>query len=144
MLLSVSWREVIKMPITLNKKRKIPYYHQIVDKIKRMILNGELADGAILPSERKLAAMLDVHRNTVIRAYNNLKDMRLIESVQGKGYRVSYRKHNDGMYKTSSGVPFNWSSFIKDEYQDMEEIYDDIYQEFSQGSGISLSSICLP
>lgn len=128
------------MPITLNKKRKIPYYHQIVDKIKRMILNGELADGAILPSERKLAAMLDVHRNTVIRAYNNLKDMRLIESVQGKGYRVSYRKHNDGLYKTSSGVPFNWSSFIKDEYQDMEEIYDDIYQEFSQGSGISLST----
>lgn len=128
------------MPITLNKKRKIPYYHQIVDQIKRMILNAELVDGAILPSERKLASMLDVHRNTVIRAYNNLKDMNLIESVQGKGYRVAYRKNSCDEEKPYSNLPFNWSSYIKDEYQDMEEIYDDIYQDFSQGSGISLST----
>ena len=56
------------MIITLNKKRKIPYYHQIVEQIRRMILKGELPDGAVLPSERKLADRLDVHRNTVIRA----------------------------------------------------------------------------
>lgn len=128
------------MPITLNKKRKIPYYHQIVDQIKRMILNGELVDEAVLPSERKLAAMLDVHRNTVIRAYNMLKDMRLIESVPGKGYKVAYRKQSQRLHSDYSKVPFNWSSFIKDEYQDMEEVYDNIYQEFSQGSGISLST----
>lgn len=132
------------MIITLNKKRKIPYYHQIVEQIRRMILKGELPDGAVLPSERKLADRLDVHRNTVIRAYGSLKDMGLVKSVRGKGYEVSCGSVQDDEEKPKAQTEFNWSQLIKDEYQDMEEVYDDIYQDFSQGSRISLSTGIAP
>ena len=132
------------MIIMLNKKRKIPYYHQIVEQIRRMILKGELPDGAVLPSERKLADRLDVHRNTVIRAYGSLKDMGLVKSVRGKGYEVSCGSVQDDEEKPKAQTEFNWSQLIKDEYQDMEEVYDDIYQDFSQGSRISLSTGIAP
>ena len=75
------------MRIEINKKRKIPLYLQIESQLKRMILAGNIPDGAVLPSERKLAAQLGVHRNTVIRAYADLKDMGLVRSAAGRVMR---------------------------------------------------------
>ena len=58
-------------------------------------MSGELVDGSVLPSERELSKILGVHRNTIIKAYYALKDMDLIESAQGVGYRVSYGTKDD-------------------------------------------------
>jgi len=75
--------------IVVDKVGGAPLYWQISDQIKEMILSGNLTDGVILPSERVLAERLDVHRNTVIKAYGCLKDNELIDSVEGVGYRVT-------------------------------------------------------
>lgn len=77
-----------------------------------MIYEGSLTDGYALPSERKLAKELNIHRNTVIRAYSDLKDEGLISSYQGVGYSVSYRNMFYGMVKK----PVNWEALVKDEY----------------------------
>ena len=128
------------MRIEINKKRKIPLYLQIESQLKRMILAGNIPDGAVLPSERKLAAQLGVHRNTVIRAYADLKDMGLVRSDRGKGYAVCYSLPEDRPLTAEEQRSVNWSHVIKDEYLDMEELYDDIFQRFSTGKGISLSA----
>lgn len=127
------------MNITINKSIRTPLYWQISDQIKRMIILGELADGSVLPSERKLAEILDVHRNTVIRAYDILKDMDIIESRQGVGYLVTY-KADKAEREPNPRKKVNWSHVIKDEYQDMQETYDDIFVRFAEGDRISLST----
>lgn len=115
-------------------------YLQLANHIKRAIILGELADGSILPSERKLADRLSVHRNTVIRAYEVLKDIELIESRQGKGYVVTCPMAAQPAADKKRPKAVNWSSLIKDEYLDFHDAYDAIYSRFSEGTGISFST----
>lgn len=132
------------MRIEINKKRKIPLYIQIAGQIKRKIISGELVYGSMLPSERGLAGELGVHRNTVIRAYTELRSMNLIKAEKGKGYIVKF--DFGGKYKKNN-IPIqkvNWDHLIKDQYLDMEVLYDDIYNRFAKGKGISLSTGVAP
>ncbi|MGN0659478.1 MAG: PLP-dependent aminotransferase family protein [Emergencia sp.] len=130
------------MRISINKELRTPLYWQIADQIKAMILGGQLTNGAVLPSERSLAALLGVHRNTVIKAYGLLKDMELVDSVQGVGYRVTYESSE--FYEPDVRKKVNWSTIIKDEYQDMEHTFDDIFQRFGEENHISLSTGMAP
>ena len=131
------------MNIVVDKENRIPFYWQIADQIKCQILSGVLTDGTILPSERVLAQSTGVHRNTVIKAYGLLKDDELIESVHGVGYRVTYGTpvEREGKRRTQ-GV--NWSHVIKEEYQDMEKTFDDIFQRFTEKDQISFSTGVAP
>ena len=74
------------MKIKIDKKQTIPVYLQIAGQIKEQIFDGAIGDGYALPSERSLAAELGVHRNTVTKAYHELKAEGLVFSYQGKGY----------------------------------------------------------
>ncbi len=125
------------MNITIDRSRNKPIYWQITDQFKIMIMNGDLPRGCSLPSERGLAAQLGVHRNTVIRAYNGLRDMELVEARAGVGYVVTAGK-SDIMLGKKDRV--NWSHIIKDEYQDVKEVFDDVFTRFSEGSRVSLSA----
>ena len=60
------------MDIRIDKGLKIPVYLQIASAIKQQIASGALTQENILPSERALAKMLNVHRNTVAKAYSCL------------------------------------------------------------------------
>lgn len=128
------------MRIIVDKDSRIPFYWQIADQIKAQILKGILTDGTVLPSERVLAQSAGVHRNTVIKAYGMLKDDELVESVHGVGYRVIYGTSADtsGVKRRKTGV--NWNQAIKDDYQDMEQTFDDIFQRFTEENQISFST----
>ena len=56
------------MKVSIDKFSKVPVYLQIADQIKSQIISGALPRGSALPSERALAQILDVHRNTVVKA----------------------------------------------------------------------------
>ena len=58
------------MNIRVNHSIKTPIYMQIATQMKNQILTGEIAAGSTLPSERSMAQILGVHRNTVVRAYS--------------------------------------------------------------------------
>ncbi len=60
------------MNIKLERGNGHPLYLQISDQIKTMIKEEEIVVGYKLPAERKLAEELGVHRNTVIKAYDEL------------------------------------------------------------------------
>ena len=66
------------MRISIDRDSSAPIYKQIEGKIRNKILNNEIAYGTRLPSERYLASVLDVHRNTVIKAYKCLVDQELV------------------------------------------------------------------
>ena len=68
------------MNIKINPEAKIPIYLQIANQLKLQILSGELVGGSTLPSERAMAQLLAVHRNTVSKAYSELKAEELVES----------------------------------------------------------------
>ena len=134
------------MIIPINKADKTPYYLQISLAMKKKILQGELLDGFPLPSERELAKFIGVHRNTVTKAYNELKSEGLISSSQGVGYRVQYSTTGNlsaGNHATAhkplkqKGV--HWESLIKEEYLNLESDFDDIYSKSYDTGSISFA-----
>ena len=75
--------------ILLKKKSGTPKYKQIVGAIEVAIVKGLLKKGDKLPS---LNAIKDAHslsRDTVLNAFNELKNRGVIHSIVGKGYYVS-------------------------------------------------------
>ncbi len=77
------------MWIELDKDSKIPFYIQIKEQIKRMIQEGLLTEGEQLPTERELSETLNISRNTVSTAYEELKRERIIDSSPGRGTFVA-------------------------------------------------------
>lgn len=77
------------MKILLSNSSKEPFYSQIYEQIKSLILSDVLKDGEGLPSMRKLAHNLGVSVITVKRAYDELEKESFIFSIVGKGSFVS-------------------------------------------------------
>ncbi|WMT39079.1 GntR family transcriptional regulator [Paenibacillus sp. D2_2] len=77
------------MNILLSHSSGEPIYSQIVRQIRSGILHGELAPGSALPSIRQLAKDLQISVITTKRAYDELEQEGLIDSVVGKGSFVS-------------------------------------------------------
>ncbi|MDU4698397.1 MULTISPECIES: GntR family transcriptional regulator [Paenibacillus] len=77
------------MDILLSHSSGEPIYLQIVSQIRDAILQGKLAPGTALPSIRQLAKELQISVITTKRAYNELEQEGLIDSVVGKGSFVS-------------------------------------------------------
>ncbi len=77
------------MWIELDRDSKIPFYIQIKEQIKQMIQEGLLTEGEQLPTERELSETLNISRNTVSTAYEELKREKIIDSSPGKGTFVA-------------------------------------------------------
>ncbi len=85
------------MRILISNSSPDPIYEQIKNEIKRQIITGELHDGEVLPSIRKLALELQISVITTKRAYDDLEKERLITSVAGKGTFISAK--NKGLLR---------------------------------------------
>lgn len=76
------------MHIVLSNSASLPIYEQIKEQVKAQILSGELQEGEMLPSLRRLAADLKISVLTTTRAYNELEAEGYITSRPGKGFFV--------------------------------------------------------
>ncbi|MDR2493487.1 MAG: PLP-dependent aminotransferase family protein [Coriobacteriales bacterium] len=72
----------------LDEQSRIPLYKQLYDTLKRDITTGQLPAGASLKSLRVLENELNISRNTVDRAYQQLIAEGYVRAVQGLGYFV--------------------------------------------------------
>jgi GntR family transcriptional regulator/MocR family aminotransferase len=64
--------ELFVPPITLDRASKIPLHRQIRHQIAQAVSGGHIQYEARLPSTRVMARVLDVSRNTVLAAYEDL------------------------------------------------------------------------
>lgn len=75
--------------IYINNKISTPKYKQIINSIEELIISGSLKKGDQLPSINKLKQEQQLSRDTVLMAFNDLKNRGIVQSVVGKGYYVS-------------------------------------------------------
>jgi len=73
------------MLFQINFKSGKPVYLQLVEQIKAAAASGTVQAGESLPSIRPLAEELRVNRNTVAKAYAELENQGVIETIPGKG-----------------------------------------------------------
>lgn len=62
-----------------------PIYQQIIDDYKKMMIRGELRQGDKIPSQREYAEKIKTNPNTVQRAYREMENMHLVETLRGQG-----------------------------------------------------------
>ncbi|WP_157206272.1 GntR family transcriptional regulator [Mariniflexile maritimum] len=72
--------------IKINDYSRVPKYKQIVDSIINDIAKGNLKIGEKIPSINELSESCYLSRDTVEKAYKQLKKQKVIVSVKGKGY----------------------------------------------------------
>ncbi|MEO5976405.1 MAG: GntR family transcriptional regulator [Chryseolinea sp.] len=75
--------------IRIDSNSRIPKYRQIVDSIITDIENGLLVVGQRVPSINEISEEYYLSRDTVEKAYNVLKEKKIIISAKGKGYYVA-------------------------------------------------------
>lgn len=66
-----------------------PVYIQIMEMIKKQIINGDTSLGERLPSVRDLAGILEVNANTIQRAYKELEREEITLTKRGMGSFVT-------------------------------------------------------
>jgi GntR family transcriptional regulator len=77
--------------MTLDATSGVPFYRQIIDRVRSAIATGELRPGDRLPTVRQLAVDLSINPNTVSRAYTELELTGLVETQMGSGTFVGRR-----------------------------------------------------
>jgi GntR family transcriptional regulator/MocR family aminotransferase len=80
---------VLEIMPTLHDDSSVPLYIQICDYFKQEIQSGSITAGTRLPSHRKLAEHLQVSRNTIESAYQQLLAEGYAESKPKKGLYAS-------------------------------------------------------
>ncbi len=116
----------------LNKpvKQSIsPIYQQIKNGILNAIEERKLQIGDSIPSINKICNEFELAPGTVIRAYDELREMGIISSKQGKGYFVA------GIYieqKTKIFLLFDRINAFK------EILYDSFRNEFDEETDIQV------
>lgn len=63
-------------------------YDQLVRQVKFAVADGALRTGEMVPSVREVARDLVINPNTVARAYRQLQDDGVLETVRGTGLAV--------------------------------------------------------
>jgi GntR family transcriptional regulator len=69
----------------------LPLHERVAAGVRRAIADGAVGPGDALPTALQLSDALNVHRNTVLRAYRLLRDEGTIELRAGRGARVQRR-----------------------------------------------------
>ena len=69
----------------IDPRSPTPIYAQIAERVRVAVAAGELTKGDGLPSVRALASRLRVNPATVVQAYRELEQEKLVEMRQGAG-----------------------------------------------------------
>lgn len=78
--------------IQIDENSRIPKYKQIVDSIIHNISVGNLKIDEKIPSINMFSEEYLLSRDTVEKAYNILKERKIISAIRGKGYYITRTK----------------------------------------------------
>ena len=108
--------------VKINEYSKTPKYKQIINSIISGVEKEAVKVGDQLPSVNSLLIKFDISRDTIVKAYEHLKEIGIIDSIPGKGY---YIKSTNFRQKAKVFLLFNKLSVHK----------KIIYDAFSQTLG---------
>ncbi|TWO33189.1 GntR family transcriptional regulator [Seonamhaeicola sediminis] len=108
--------------IRVKSKIGIPKYKQIINSIEEMIASGVLQRGDQIPSINKIKNDHNLSRDTVLMAFNELKNRGIIQSVVGKGYYVS-----------SENINITQKIFLL--FDELNSFKEDLYNSFLENLG---------
>jgi GntR family transcriptional regulator len=77
------------MFFSIDPRDGLAIYEQIVRQVKFAVASGAVKPGELIASVRELARELAINPNTVARAYRQLQDEGLLESLRGTGLAVA-------------------------------------------------------
>ncbi|HTI93198.1 MAG TPA: PLP-dependent aminotransferase family protein [Puia sp.] len=75
--------------LPIDRTLALPVYQQVAQAMVQHIRNGVLKPGVMLPGTRELAGVLNLHRKTIVAAYDELTAQGWIEAVPRKGFNIS-------------------------------------------------------
>lgn len=129
------------MKLTIDRNSVIPVYQQIARKIEEKIVSGKLSTGFKLPSERRLATEAGVHRNTIIKAYDQLikQGLVVVSSDKQKGYYVKAVKEMQDFGQRF----FPLEKAFRYEFRHAEKSFDDIYWKSEKAESISFGGMII-
>ncbi len=76
------------MQLSIEPNNGIPIYEQLIRQVKFAVAEGVVVPGQLVPSVRELAKSLAINPNTVQRAYLELQNEEVIETLRGRGMAV--------------------------------------------------------
>lgn len=108
--------------IKVKSKIGIPKYKQIINSIEELIVSGILQKGDQIPSINQIKNDHKLSRDTVLMAFNELKNRGIIQSVVGKGY-----------YVASENVSVTQKIFLL--FDELNSFKEDLYNSFLENLG---------
>lgn len=98
--------------IKLDRSVSTPLFIQLAQQIINGIQRGFLATGAKLPGTRLVSNQLNLHRKTVVAAYNELEAQGWIDIIPNKGTFVLQQS------KTKQAIPYTTPPLSSSQYPD--------------------------
>jgi GntR family transcriptional regulator/MocR family aminotransferase len=114
----------LSLLVHLDPGQPEPLYRQLRLAITRAIESGRFAAGELLPSSRALAADLDLSRNTVNMAYQELVTEGFLESIPRVGYAVNrdLRRYLNEPHAEPTPGRISWSARLGDLGDDLRHV----------------------
>jgi DNA-binding transcriptional regulator YhcF (GntR family) len=75
--------------VKVDRTEVTPLHDQVAAEIRRAIADGQAGPGERLPLAKDMAAVLEVNKNTVLRALRILRDEGLLDFQRGRGITVA-------------------------------------------------------
>ena len=111
--------------MSINKVKNIiglPKYKQIISSIEHDIISGNLKKGDKLPSLNRVKQAHKISRDTVLMAFNELKNRGIIQSIAGKGY-----------YLINDNIEIKKKIFLL--FDELNSFKEDLYNAFIRQLG---------
>lgn len=108
--------------IKIKKEIGLPKYKQIIKSVEDAIASGKLQKGDQLPSINGIKNDHSLSRDTVLTAFNELKNRGIIQSIVGKGYYVS-----------SENINVTQKIFLL--FDELNSFKEDLYNTFLESLG---------
>lgn len=109
--------------LTLDDSRAVPKFRQIMDQIQRKVETGELVPGERLPSTRRLADALGVHRSTVATAYQELWALGLLDLGPGSVPRIRERMRTGAASGPAEAGAIDWAALASPPANELRQVH---------------------
>lgn len=103
---------VQSLGLMVHPAAEAPLYQQIFDQVVERVRSGAFPSGYRLPPTRDLAQALGTHRNTVVRAYEDLLAAGFVESTVGRGTFVAKQRGLRAVASVPAATRLPWNSLL--------------------------------